>query len=36
MRLISKEMDADNSCPVSTESFSEAIEEHGKEIPFGD
>ena len=31
----SKEMDADNSCPVSTGIFlRKAIEEHGKEIPF--
>ena len=36
MRLdLAKEMDADNSCPVSTGIFlRKAIEEHGKEIPF--
>ncbi len=36
MRLdLAKEMEADNSCPVSTGIFlRKAIEEHGKEIPF--
>ena len=36
MRLdLAKEMDADNSCPVSTGIFlRKSIEEHGKEIPF--
>ena len=36
MRLdLAKEMDADNSCPISTGIFTgKAIEDHGKEIPF--